>query len=210
MALQIYKVSDYETTHEREQFDKLSDILKQEFDKCDDVHLLICNPSFDNRDIDAIFVKRDGIVVIELKNYGGNLAVAENGDWKCNGETVKGGTNGKNPYMQVRLNKTGVCGTLNLWFPKPYVNLSHVSGVVLFNKPIQITASLLSPQVNTWFHVTDMNGIAQKLRNITSRSINYTNQDLQDLILKLNLYDSLVYKTSTTEEAIKAEIQQAI
>jgi hypothetical protein len=133
MSLSIYKVSDFETSHEREQFETLSEILKQKFDRYEESHFLIGNPSFDNRDIDAVFIKHDGITVIEFKNYGGNLSVAENGDWTCDGQVVKGGSNGKNPYMQVKLNKTGLCGALNIWFPKSSVNLSHVSGLVLFN-----------------------------------------------------------------------------
>jgi DEAD/DEAH box helicase domain-containing protein len=202
-------VSEFETTHEREQFENLSNLLKVKYDGHDDTHLLIANPTFDNRDIDAVFIKRDAISVIELKNYGGNLFIAENGDWKCDGITVKGGSNGKNPFMQVKLNKTGLCSVINTWFYKPYVNLSHVSAIVLFNRPIEIESSTISPQVNTWFKVTDMNGIINQLGNITSRSINYTNQDLQELIEKLNLTDCLVYKTNSSDAEIVEEIELA-
>jgi len=57
MSLLVYKVQEYETSHEREIFDKLCDILKKDYDKVEDIHLLIGNPSFDNRDIDAVFIK---------------------------------------------------------------------------------------------------------------------------------------------------------
>jgi hypothetical protein len=210
MSLNIYKVSEFETTHEREQFEKLSEILKTKFDKHEDIHLLIANPSFENRDIDAVFIKRDGITVIELKNYGGSLSIAENGDWKCNGITIKGGSNGKNPYMQVKLNKTGLCSVFNTWFYKPYVNLSHVSGVVLFYQPVVVESSSFSQNVSTWFHVTDMNGIANKLHNITSLSINYTNQDLLDLVEKLNLAECIDYKTDTSIAEIEKEKNEAL
>lgn len=208
MSLKIYKVSEYETTHEREQFDKLSEILKKEYDNHEDTFLLIANPSFDNRDIDVVFIKRDAIAVLELKNYGGNLFVAENGDWKCNNEIVKGGSNNKNPFLQVKINKTGLCRILDLWFNKSYVNLAHTSGIVVFNQPIEIKELLITPQVATWFHITDMNTITAKLRNITSRSINYTNDDLEDLIDRLNLTDSLIYKTNTSKKEIEQEIEE--
>jgi len=164
----------------------------------------IANPSFENRDIDAVFIKRDAIVVIEFKNYGGNLSIAENGDWKCNESTiVKGGSNGKNPYMQVRLNKTGLCSVFNTWFHKQNVNLSHVSGVVLFNQDIVIVADTISQNVKTWFHVTDMKGIESKLYNITSQSINYSNVDLEDLIVRLNLSECLIYSTQTGQSQLR-------
>ena len=208
MSLNIYKVSAYETTHEREQFDELSEILKKEYDNHEDTHLLIANPSFDNRDIDAVFIKRDAIVVIELKNYGGDLRVAENGDWKCDNEVVKGGSNKKNPFLQIKINKTGICRIFDLWFNKPNVNLAHTSGIVVFNKPITIIESLISSQVATWFHIADMNTVAAKLRNITSRAINYTNDDLEELIGRLNLADCLIYKTNTTKIEIEREIEE--
>jgi len=201
MSLKIYKVSDYETTHEREQFENLSNLLKTKYDSHEDLHLLIANPSFENKDIDAVFIKRDAITVIELKNYGGNLSIAENGDWKCNGTTVKGGSNGKNPYMQVKLNKTGLCGVFNTWFYKPNVNLSHVSGIVLFNQPITIENDTISQNVKTWFHVTDMDGIVSKLHNITSQSINYTSSDLEELVVRLNFSECLEYQSQIVEPA---------
>lgn len=193
MSLLIYKVSDYETTHERELFDDVADILKNTYDSHDDIHLLIANPSFDNRDIDAILIKKDAIMVLEFKNYGGNINVAENGDWICNDVIIKGGSGGKNPYQQVKLNKTGLYKVLNLWFPKPTVNLSHISGIVLFQKPITIITSLLPPSVSTWFHIVDLSTFSRKISQVTSREINYSNKDLIELPTRLNLEDCLFY-----------------
>lgn len=202
MSLSIYKVAEFETTHEREIFDNLCYILKKDYDNKEDTFLLIGNPSFDNRDIDAIFIKKDGITVIEFKNYGGKLQVAENGDWKCNDITVKGGSGGKNPYLQVKLNKTGLYKILNLWFYKPYVNLSHISGLVLFQNNVEIVESLLPPAVSTWFHISDISKVSQKLSHITSREINYTNEDLLDLPIKLNLDDCMIYCSEKGEPTL--------
>ncbi len=48
------------------------------------------------------------------------------------------GSGGKNPYLQVKLNKTGLYKILNLWFYKPYVNLNHISGIVLFHNSVNV------------------------------------------------------------------------
>jgi len=211
MSLLIYRVAEYETTHEREIFDNLCEILKKEYENTEDTHILIGNPSFDNRDIDAIFVKRDAITVIEFKNYGGKVSIAENGDWKCNEIVIRGGSGGKNPYLQVKLNKTGLYKILDLWFPKPYVNLSHISGVVLFQKPVEIINSLLPPSVSTWFHVVDISSISEKLSQITSREINYTNKDLLDLPIKLNLEDTIIYDSGKEEvTSIVTEVEKPV
>ena len=41
MSINIYKVSEFETTHEREQFENLSNLLKVKYDGHDDAHLLL-------------------------------------------------------------------------------------------------------------------------------------------------------------------------
>jgi DEAD/DEAH box helicase domain-containing protein len=174
-------------------FDDVSDILKKNYDSHHDIHLLIANPSFDNRDIDAIFIKKDAIIVLEIKNYGGNINVAENGDWKCNDVTIKGGSGGKNPYQQVKLNKTGLYKVLNLWFPKPTVNLSHISCIVVFQKSINVKTSLLPPSVFAWFHIVDLSNLSRKISQVTSREINYTNKDLLELPARLNIEDCILY-----------------
>ena len=205
MSLLIYKVAEFETTHEREIFENLCEIIKKGFDNEEDTHILIGNPSFDNRDIDAIFVKRNAITVIEFKNYGGEVKAAENGDWKCGEVVIKGGSGSKNPYLQVKLNKTGLYKILNLWFYKPYVNLSHISGIVLFHHPVKIIEAQFPPAVNTWFHITDLEGISKKLSHITSREINFTNEDLNDLPVKLNLESCLVYTSNRKEPTLFQE-----
>jgi DEAD/DEAH box helicase domain-containing protein len=207
MSLLIFKVSDYETTHEREIFDNLCKLLKDKYNKAEDCHVLIANPSFDNRDIDAIFIKRDAITVLEFKNYGGSLEIAENGDWRCDDVIVKGGSGGKNPYQQVKLNKTGLFKILNLWYPKSYTNLSHISGIVLFSQKVEIINSLLPPSVRTWFHITDLNGISDKFAQITSREINYTNKDLIEIPQKLNLQDCLIFETQEAYPELPLLIQ---
>ena len=156
------------------------------FDETDEQNLLFANIYFGGVPIDALFVKRNAIIVLEFKNYTGYLTVAENGDWALSDGTIIKGGAGKNPFMQTRANKFSVLNELNTWFPRPYVNLGQISGVVVFNQPINITQDKISPKSKSWFHICDMDGIGNKLEDIASPGINYTESDLSSFPRILN------------------------
>ena len=64
----------------------------------------------DGREIDAAIIKRDGLIIIDLKAYGGTLLKADQkGDWFCldhdgNEVLIQGGSPPKNPFQQVSNN----------------------------------------------------------------------------------------------------------
>lgn len=181
MSLKIYQFENYENTHEREQFDVLCEKLKDIFSKTEEPNLLFSNISFGSASLDALLIKPDAITVLEFKNYGGIVNAAENGDWTLSdGTIIKGGANGKNPFSQTKNNKQNVYNTLKECFNKPYVELGHISGVVVFNQPITIVDHL-SPNVKSWFHITDMDHVVSKLKNLTSPKIRYTEKDIEQI-----------------------------
>lgn len=190
MSLKIFKNQEYEFTHENEQFRKLEEILKERFDKTDELNLLFANIYFGGVPLDALFVKHNAIIVLEFKNYTGELTAAENGDWSLSdGTKVKGGA-GKNPFMQTRANKFSVLSELSTWFPRPYVNLGQISGVVVFNQPIKIVIDRISSKSKSWFHICDMDNIGNKLEDIASPGIKYTESDLLEFPRIVNCSDA--------------------
>lgn len=206
MSISIYKIEEYEHTHENEQFRKLCDILKERFGNTPEHNVLFANINFNGIPLDALLVKQHAIIVLEFKNYTGKVIATENGDWTLeNGTIVKGGQN-KNPYQQVRNNKFATVDNFNNWFPRPYVNLYHTSGVVVFNQNVEIDDTHLSPKVKTWFHITDMSHIGGMLEDITSKEINFTNNDLVKLPETFNCTSNLLETTvDSTRQPAPAE-----
>lgn len=202
MSLKIYKNQDYEFTHENEQFRKLEEILKERFDKTDELNLLFANIYFGGVPLDALFVKRNAIIVLEFKNYTGELSAAENGDWSLSDGTIVKGGAGKNPFMQTRANKFSVLSELSTWFPRPYVNLGQISGVVVFNRPIKIATDRISPKSKSWFHICDMDDIGNKLEDIASPGIKYTESDLLDFPRIVNCSDAC-YESPVIRERLQ-------
>lgn len=112
MPLTTYLNKRFEYSHEMHGFqfliDKLPEIIPEDEDWA-----LVGNFSTGN-DNDALLIKNDAIILIEMKQYFGVLLSAnENGDWLIdtieNGKAkqliVKGGASGKNPYQQIKNNQ---------------------------------------------------------------------------------------------------------
>lgn len=202
MSLRIFKLEEYDHTHEREQFRKLCSILKDLYDKSTETHLLFANINFNGVPLDALLIKPDAITVLEFKNYRGNVIAAENGDWKLDDGTIIKGGMGKNPFVQTKNNKFAVITTLNTWFPSTHVNLGHTSGIVVFNQPVTVDDNLISPKSKSWFHICDMDHVSDKISDITSPAIHYTDADLDKLPKILNCDDPkyLVYESSKASQ----------
>lgn len=58
-------------------------------------------------ELDALFIKKDAIISIEFKNYCGKVVANENGEWTCDGKTIKGGSR-KTVLQQARINHSTV------------------------------------------------------------------------------------------------------
>ena len=203
MSLRIFKLEEYDHTHEREQFRNLCSILKDLYDKSAEMHLLFANINFNGVPLDALLINPDAITVLEFKNYSGNVIAAENGDWKLDDGTIIKGGMGKNPFVQTKNNKFAVITTLNTWFPSTHVNLGHTSGIVVFNQPVTVDDHLISPKSKSWFHICDMDHISDKISDITSPAIHYTNSDLDKLPQILNCDDPkyIIYESSGAPQA---------
>lgn len=203
MSLRIFKLEEYDHTHEREQFRNLCSILKDLYDKSAEMHLLFANINFNGVPLDALLIKPDAITVLEFKNYSGNVIAAENGDWKLDDGTIIKGGMGKNPFVQIKNNKFAVITTLNTWFPSTHVNLGHTSGIVVFNQPVTVDDHLISPKSKSWFHICDMDHISDKISDITSPAIHYTNSDLDKLPQILNCDDPkyIIFESSGAPQA---------
>ncbi len=84
-------VDYYNHTHEREDFRALCEQLKKYGEYTKGLCVLIANYNVSGCELDAILIKRDGVVGIELKDYGGKITAVENWDWAANDTVIKGG-----------------------------------------------------------------------------------------------------------------------
>src|SRR3989442_1502092 len=111
MPFKAYLPSGFEHAHENEMFDSLVRVLNQRFGPDPAPHFLIGNVMFDGEELDAVFLKRDAISVIEMKKYGGMIHFSENTEWFADDREVRGGRH-PNPFRQVRTYRFALMGFL--------------------------------------------------------------------------------------------------
>lgn len=187
MTFKAYRAATFSHAHENLAFNQLYDILKNQWASKDEPLHLFGNFYVDGKEIDALIVKRNAVIVIDFKDYGGSLSVSENGRWLINNVEVRGGSKA-NPYQQIRDNKFSLLGYLQRHIEfqsKP--NWGHIAGLCLFHKEIEFDPNTLSANISKWFHISDLKSVVRMVDAIVSPQIKFSNRDLNYLISILNV-----------------------
>jgi hypothetical protein len=184
MTVQAFRTQAFETTHENRAFDSLLSELHRVWGDTDENITLMGNFFCRGSEIDAAVLKRDGITVIDFKDYGGKIHFSENDRWFADDVEVRGG-NKRNPFHQVRTNRFALLERFKELGNLPSgrePNLGHITGMVLFHKAIVFDDNQISGPISRWFHIVDFDHGAERLSQITSREIDLSNDDLDAIV----------------------------
>lgn len=162
-GLLAFRVGNYDNIAEREQFRFLCEQLKAHYENSNDFCVFAGNYNI-GCELDALFIKKDAIIAIEFKNYGGRVVASENGEWKCDGKIIKGGSR-KTVLQQARINHSIVRKELKILGVEGR-NVKDVPTLVIFNQPIELVNNL-SATTKSWLHITDNEHFIEKLDDIT-------------------------------------------
>lgn len=182
-GLLAFRVGNFDTTAERQQFRFLCEQLKAHYEDSSEFCVFAGNYNI-GCELDALFIKKDAIVVIEFKNYGGKVIANENGEWTCNGKTIKGGSR-KTVLQQARINHSTVKKELKV-LGVSKENVKDVPSLIIFNQPIEITNNL-SATNKSWLHITDNEHFLEKLDDITCPHTDLDPLGIVNLAETLNL-----------------------
>ena len=162
-GLLAFRVGNFDNTAEREQFRFLCEQLKAHYENSNDFCVFAGNYNI-GCELDALFIKKDAIIAIEFKNYGGTVVATENGEWKCDGQNIKGGSR-KTVLQQARINHSIVKKELKV-LGVDGKNIKDVPTLVIFNQPIKLESQLCAT-TKSWLHITDNEHFIEKLDDIT-------------------------------------------
>jgi superfamily I DNA/RNA helicase len=189
MPLKVKILEDFEHPHEERGFNELAEILRPQFENSVRDVWLLGNLMCNGQELDALLIKNDTITVIELKSYSGEISANENGPWFSNGEIeVKGGSK-ENPFRQVRAYRIGLIKKMGHYFKcsdknqKHGLNFGHISGLVYFQREIQLKSTLPST-VSLWFSIACPSTIASVVASRSSKQLNLGTTQVDD-VLKL-------------------------
>lgn len=210
-GLIAFRVGNFDNTAEREQFRFLCEQLKAHYENSTEFCVFAGNYNI-GCELDALFIKKDAIMAIEFKNYGGKVIANENGEWTCDGKVIKGGSR-KTVLQQARINHSIVKKELKaLGVSKE--NIKDVPTLIIFNQPVEIT-NYLSTTNKSWLHITDNEHFLEKLDDITCPHTDLDPLGIVNLaeILNLNSFYLTEFSNATYErpiEPIKIEIFEDI
>lgn len=214
-GLLAFRVGNYDNTAEREQFRFLCQQLKTHYEDLGEFCVFVGNYNI-GCELDALFIKKDAIISIEFKNYGGSVIANENGEWTCDGVAIKGGSR-KTVLQQARINHTIVKRELKA-LGVNNKQIKDVPHLVVFHQPIYLD-NRLSATNKSWLHITDDNHFIEKLDDITCPRTDLSPLGIVNLAELLNLnsfylaeYSNAIYEkpvTSLEQLAIFEDIKNA-
>ena len=191
MSVELWLGQEFATTHEMKALSQFLERIVTLYEGDDDLFLVLTNFLCQGEQLDLAVVKRNGIMVVELKEVGGPVTGRENGPWT--GKNPDGSRwqindgRRRNPFEQVRDYRNALMGQLRhdasqfLTGQKAsQTRLDHVAAIVALcpQKPpdsdIQITDL-------KWFSVVGLDELPQEIYYQRSSSINLSKADLHGL-----------------------------
>lgn len=196
MTVSAYIGRRFNHSHENEAFSRLYTILKDELH--DQNPILVGNFSCGGDQIDAMVLKSDSIILIDFKNYGGEVVYSENGPWKIGGLTVRGGDE-TNPLQQIWRYKRSLINWLreNSILENDKAR-THVQGLVLFHDPILVRNSP-SHKLSYWFGIADFTSAGRWLYNRASPLVNMSPDTMMKIVEALGVHETLAFGTKRNE-----------
>lgn len=148
--------------------------------------------------MDAVFLKPDGIAILEMKNFGGNVEFFESTPWLVGGQQVIGGSK-PNPFRQIHGYRIALRSWLQRWesqfmLSQDSIDWRDINAIVLFTRDIAFDSKVLGGDLSFWFQVTDMRRVADALAGVRARSIRFKPDEIKRLTARLGLTDNHRYQ----------------
>lgn len=183
-GLLAFRVGNFDNTAEREQFRFLCSKLSEHYENSNEFCVFAGNYNI-GCELDALSIKKDAIIVIEFKNYGGKIVANENGEWTADGVTIKGGSR-KTVLQQARINHSVVKKEFKALGIEAK-QIKDVPTLIVFHQPISTLDNNLSATNKSWLYITDDNHFIEKLDDITCKKTDLTPLDIVNIAELLNL-----------------------
>lgn len=189
MTFKAFRSQAFSFTHENIIFDHLLEDMELTWGESEETVYLLGNFNCNGREIDGAVLKKDNVIILDFKDYGGEIKFSENDSWIADGAHVKGGAS-KNPYRQIQKNRLAMIDFLTETPHLAHIkknNWRHSSAVVLFHQPITFDDYQIPGNIRRWFHVSDRQRVMARLDAITSKEINLEASDLYAIIKTLEI-----------------------
>lgn len=203
MAFKSYLVRQYEHGHENSFFRGLSTTLKKKLKDDALLNVLIGNLSCNGHQIDAIFISSGKIIIIDFKNYGGELTFSENNPWQINtGKDfvfVKGGGGIRNPFQQVNAYRYSLMQFLAdkqnyiLDANHSNFNFGHIGSLIIFHQKVTCDVNQIPQTIQKYFGIADYENCIDALIDRASNQLTLSNQEIEKIMWCLDIREENLF-----------------
>lgn len=200
MSLIVYECQRAGHAHEIRQFGSAAQSLYDYFDGRDETALFIGNVNMGEANLDGLIIKNDAVIIVEFKDYEGNVVARQNGAWTCDGKAIKGGAGDKTVFEQLRKNQRilrRVIGENNYLTEE---QRSDIKGLVIFTK-LKSYSDDFDRTNKSWVYVSDLDDMGNIMHNILSSDfrdyktgktteISISDEDIFTFLRKLRIDES--------------------
>jgi hypothetical protein len=174
------------TTAERSQLQGLIKILYEEFNRSKDHIYLLIDYILGNKQIDILLIKKNAIILVDLKGYSGIVHGYEDGQWYV--ETDQSDITidqDSNPFVQVRNQRYDMIKFLREKLPSIDQRFSegirNIAGWVYFNENTSFDIGQINIKNRLWFKVVNPLNILEEIKNEDSNEFIFRDQELENL-----------------------------
>lgn len=213
MTVHFWIGQDFQTTHERVALIRLLRQMQQQLGDKPDTYHLLANYTVGGNQVDLTVLKRDAIIVIELKECVEPFHATENGEWisTVSGHVLDTGNN--NPLQQVRKYRSNWMTFLSsnqlqimTKAKAAHMDVTHVSAFVVISPSIHSRVQNDIPQ-SPWFRLIGLEQAVEAIYQQTTTKLNFSDKEMAKILEILGVQDgdeklggmlqkSTVYKAS--------------
>jgi hypothetical protein len=194
MTVELWLGREYEHTHEMKALGEFLSSMVELYGQDDKLYVVLANFFCGGEEVDLAVLKRDGVLIIELKDAGGKVVGGENGDWVVTDPdgttwTMNSGRS-RNPYQQARAYRYAVIDQLRKnrfdFLPRQkaqQMRLDHVTSIVAL-RPSRHPETDIQVGPFKWFSVVGHDDLPQEVYFQRSPILNFRKSELR--VVSLN------------------------
>ena len=176
MSLITYEFNRADNASEISQFRATLPILQEHYQGRNELVLYLSGKlNINGVDVDGLIFKEDAIVLVEFKNYAGNIKAQANGDWFHDSERINGGSkkkdgSSKTVFEQLKINRRALRDGL-AHFTKNENACNNIQALVVFSsiETLQMDEEF-KWGANAWVNVTDIEHMGEELDTIKAKT----------------------------------------
>jgi len=191
VSIELWLGREYEHTHEMKSLGHFLTRMEQLYGQDDNLYLILANFFCQGEEIDLVVLKRNGIIIVELKEADGSVVGRENGPWtatRLDGSRWQiNDKRRRNPFQQVRAYRFAMIDQLKQDAPQflpsqkaRQMRLDHVAAVVTLCPTKHPDTDIQIGQLK-WFSVVGLDELPQEVYYQRSPSLNFRKSELRKL-----------------------------